>query len=460
MSGGIRKLMGLSKSRLQLCIEQAEDLLKTRVMAESDLDGEESEAEYFINRLLTNSSLLERCNKDWSNVIKDAKGEGKAAEERKYARATEGEDSFIELMLAANDTIARLKARVMLISRKRESNDRLRAVTSTQSELQPIIEQATREIARVANQSATLTSFSQHSGSDLNDNVPVSVNLPKLHLPIFEGSVLRWPEFWDIFDASVHQQNIPKVSKFSYLKGALRGAASVAISGISVTEDNYDTAVTLLKEKFGSKESIIETLYAKLHHLPTSSSKFIDIKYTYNNVERVLRQLESQGEEINEQKMLIYQILGKFPLEVVVKLEDAKKDEQWTIELLRQLLNQHITVQENAQRRVANVKGRVYTYDSRQIRQSEEFNKGDRQMYNETPTETYTTNVHRGSGKVKCCVFCKGDHYNDECDNFKLLTEHKQKLITQGRCFLCFKVGHTFKDCPSTRTQSCHYCGK
>ena len=32
---------------------------------------------------------------------------------------------------------------------------------------------------------------------------------------------------------------------------ALRGAASVAISGISVTKDNYDTVVTLLKEKFG-----------------------------------------------------------------------------------------------------------------------------------------------------------------------------------------------------------------
>ena len=32
---------------------------------------------------------------------------------------------------------------------------------------------------------------------------------------------------------------------------ALCGATSVAISEISVTEDNYDTVVTLLKEKFG-----------------------------------------------------------------------------------------------------------------------------------------------------------------------------------------------------------------
>ena len=58
----------------------------------------------------------------------------------------------------------------------------------------------------------------------------------------------------------MHKQNIPMVSKFNYLKGALRDSAFVAIYGISVTQDNYDTAVTLLKEKFGSKESIIETL--------------------------------------------------------------------------------------------------------------------------------------------------------------------------------------------------------
>ena len=72
----------------------------------------------------------------------------------------------------------------------------------------------------------------------------------------------------------------------------------MAISGISVTEDNYDVVVALLKDKFGSKESTVETLYARLYHLPTSSSRFNDIKYTYNNVERLLRQLESQGEAI------------------------------------------------------------------------------------------------------------------------------------------------------------------
>ena len=62
----------------------------------------------------------------------------------------------------------------------------------------------------VANQSTmTLTSTStevshQSLSGDLN-NVPASVNLPKLHLPTYDGSVLKWPEFWDIFEASVHR---------------------------------------------------------------------------------------------------------------------------------------------------------------------------------------------------------------------------------------------------------------
>ena len=36
------------------------------------------------------------------------------------------------------------------------------------------------------------------------------------------------------------------VMKFSYLKGALRGSAALAITGISVTNENYDVAIRIL----------------------------------------------------------------------------------------------------------------------------------------------------------------------------------------------------------------------
>ena len=93
MSEGIRKLIVSAKSQLQQCIEDAENLLKVRVMTDSDFDREESDAKYFMNRLSTNGLLLERYNQDWSNILKDLKGEAKANEKREYAKAMEGENT-------------------------------------------------------------------------------------------------------------------------------------------------------------------------------------------------------------------------------------------------------------------------------------------------------------------------------------------------------------------------------
>ena len=114
------------------------------------------------------------------------------------------------------------------------------------------------------------------------------IRLPKLQLTNFDGNILRWPEFWDIYESSVHRQDIPKVVKYSYLKGVLHGSAASAITGVSITNEGYDVAIQILQEKFGNKETIVEALYAKLQRLPTALNKFSDIKYTYDVIEKLL----------------------------------------------------------------------------------------------------------------------------------------------------------------------------
>ena len=88
------------------------------------------------------------------------------------------------------------------------------------------------------------------------------VNLPKLQLPVFDGNLQQWHEFWNIYKATIHdQQTLPAVSKFSYLKGLFKGSALSAIAGISLTSENYSSVIKLLQEKFGRKEAIVESLY-------------------------------------------------------------------------------------------------------------------------------------------------------------------------------------------------------
>ena len=89
------------------------------------------------------------------------------------------------------------------------------------------------------------------------------------------------------------------MSKFTYLKGVLRGAGAAAISGIAISNNNCDLAITLLKERLGRVDVIIESLYIKLQGLPRSVDKFTEIHKTQEQIEKILRQLELQGEVVN-----------------------------------------------------------------------------------------------------------------------------------------------------------------
>ena len=117
MLGPIQKLIGPAKFHVHRAIKEANAFLETEL--NGDLDKEEMDTESLINRLTTNISMLERCNKDWTRVMKDLKGEAKAANEKEYMRVAEGDEGFIEAIIIGNEVITRLRVKIIFISRKR-----------------------------------------------------------------------------------------------------------------------------------------------------------------------------------------------------------------------------------------------------------------------------------------------------------------------------------------------------
>ena len=83
--------------------------------------------------------------------------------------------------------------------------------------------------------------------------------------------------------------------------------------------------VKLLQETFGRKEAIVESLYFRLQNLSKTGNKFAYIQRVSETIKKVLRQQEAQGESIDEQRVLIQQIISKYPPEVITKLEEAKE---------------------------------------------------------------------------------------------------------------------------------------
>ena len=113
-------------------------------------------------------------------LLRELKGDKRAVEEREYSWAAENNDGLMELLLDSKEAASCLRARLAKVTRLQE---------------RPL----------------PLTSEREPSEQEKN-NRSVQMKLPKLQLPIFEGDILQWQEFWDIYNSAVHEQNIPNVT--------------------------------------------------------------------------------------------------------------------------------------------------------------------------------------------------------------------------------------------------------
>ena len=112
-------LIGPAKGRLHHYMEEASAILSSPV-EEKMIEELEFQVEEIIKRVNTSVSPIERCNRDWANLLRDVKGEEKVKEEKEFERAADGKDGYIEALLDAGDVVARLEARLRQIMRKIE----------------------------------------------------------------------------------------------------------------------------------------------------------------------------------------------------------------------------------------------------------------------------------------------------------------------------------------------------
>ena len=118
-------------------------------------------------------------------------------------RAAEEGGGFIEAIIIGNEVVARLKAKITFISPKRDKVNLEASHVSTMTTSQAsMIEYAAVKASRAAVQESL--SFSQMSTRplDASSSADTTKHLPKLQLPNFDGNILKWPEFWDVFESS------------------------------------------------------------------------------------------------------------------------------------------------------------------------------------------------------------------------------------------------------------------
>ena len=91
-----------------------------------------------------------------------------------------------------------------------------------------------------------------------------TINLPKLEIPTFNGDKLKWSEFWDTFETTIDKNDcLSGIEKLKSLNSKLTGEAKHAVSGIILSDDNYQVAVTLMKERFRDVQTVINAHYTE-----------------------------------------------------------------------------------------------------------------------------------------------------------------------------------------------------
>ena len=142
------------------------------------------------------------------------------------------------------------------------------------------------------------------------------------------------------------------INKFNYLRTQLEDGALKTIERLELTNANFETAITLLRDCYGKKQMVLDAHYTPLIDLAKASDSTSSLRATYDAVEKHLRSLQWLGKDIRH-KQIISIIRTKLPKVVIARLEQQKDpDEEWTVETFRKALKNYISAQEVAESQV------------------------------------------------------------------------------------------------------------
>ena len=266
-----------------------------------------------------------------------------------------------------------------------------------------------------------------------------------MNLPTFTGNPLHWCTFWDSFEASVHSNsNLSGVQKFSYLQAQLVGDASRAIAGFPLTNNNYEQAVNLLKERFGQPSKIINAHMQALLDLPSPCYQLSSLQLFYDSMENHVRGLGSLGKSHETYgDLLVPIVLGKLPHELRQNLAREHDSLEWKFQQLREAIFKEIRILEagiNVNTPNTSQHGTSSTVTSQFL----------------TQTQGRQTHLPKSNTPAKRkCTYCKGPHPSYHCN---VVTDCQQRWSIIKRDRLCFNCLGNHKSTTCQSKYRCHKC--
>lgn len=120
--------------------------------------------------------------------------------------------------------------------------------------------------------------------------------------------------FCDMYECMVHNDTkLSKVEKLTYLKTSLIGEAAQLCKHITITEANYDSAWSLLKERYNKQKHIVYDHIRKFYDQDKiSHASATALRKLYNTSNEVIRALDALDKEHKyRDSWLIFMLIDK-----------------------------------------------------------------------------------------------------------------------------------------------------
>ena len=101
--------------------------------------------------------------------------------------------------------------------------------------------------------------------SNVGDDYFIRSSLPKLKLAEFSGDPLEWPEWSQLFQATVYAANIDVSEKMNHLKTMVTGRAKEASAGLGYTAEMYNVAWNVLVRNFGKPQMVVNAQLKRIY---------------------------------------------------------------------------------------------------------------------------------------------------------------------------------------------------
>ena len=283
---------------------------------------------------------------------------------------------------------------------------------------------------------------------------PQAVRLEHLVLPVFNGDITQFPQFWSVFCSRVHEDtSLSAVDKFSYLLSKLSGSAYQCVKCLNVTPEGYQEARKLLLQRYGKTIPLVNDHIRRIIDIPCSEAMDAgSLRKLADALQINVRSLSTLGVDIQSNAQILGPILlGKLPVSLRIKWQEsllAKGKADSTIESPRyepMQINDFLEfVTINAEHREMGQQAKISTKDS--FIPKSKFKSGT----------AATLNMR---GRSSACTFC-GDsgHVVRLCP--KLLDVDPKvrhdMVKSRGLCFNCLSNSHGISKCNSKF--SCKHC--